>query len=367
MSGITRDTIKAATGVKVKFRTDEELYALFAYLSANLPNPIEAKEEKPAKKAKEPKAPKPTKAALLEPVDADASGGSAPTLGATDSLRTNKYRVQVLNPALCVARKIDEENPLVGSRPDDDGSKGKIFPEIQCSKKPVAGCLLCATCAKKETEYLADTSKPLKRWYGRLDEPMYAHALVVGCEYFFKKYPAGLPDAPVEEPAPKAKKPKAKAEAAPKAEAKVEAEEAPKPPKAKKPKKAKAEPTEEPAAEPEPEPEPEAEPEPEPEEPKPAKKPKKAKAEPEPEKAEPKAEKPKAKPTKSVSTTGPARAVEWVTFLHDGVALIRHTKTNNVYQCDTSKRALEDMVQRDKFEGKWVDGELDAYGEEDEE
>ena len=355
MSGITRDTIKAATGVKVKFRTDEELYALFAYLSANLPNPIEAKEEKPAKKAKEPKAPKPTKAALLEPVDADASGGSAPTLGATDSLRTNKYRVQVLNPALCVARKIDEENPLVGSRPDDDGSKGKIFPEIQCSKKPVAGCLLCATCAKKETEYLADTSKPLKRWYGRLDEPMYAHALVVGCEYFFKKYPAGLPDAPVEEPAPKAKKPKAKAEAAPKAEAKVEAEaeaeEAPKPPKAKKPKKAKAkaEPTEEPAAEPEPEAEPEAEPEPEP---KPAKKPKKAKAEPEPEKAEPKAEKPKAKPAKSVSAAGPARAVEWVTFLHDGVALIRHTKTNNVYQCDTSKRALEDMVERDKFEGK---------------
>ena len=367
MSGITRDTIKAATGVKVKFRTDDELYMLFAYLSANLPKvpaaptASAAKEEKPAKAPKEPKAPKVPKAVLLEPVDADASGGSAPTLGATDSLRANKYRVQILNPAHCVARKIDEENPLVGSRPDDDGSKGKIFPEIQCAKKPVAGCLLCTTCSKKETEYLADTSKPLKRWYGRLDEPMYANALVVGCEYFFKKYPAGLPDAPVEELAEakpaKAKKAKAATEpteepAAPaepkpakakKAEAEPEAaveaaevvEEAPKPVKAKKPKKAKeAEAVEESAEE--------------------APKP-------------PKTEKPVAKPAKSVSADGPARAIEWVTFLHDGVALIRHTKTDNVYQCDTSKRSLEDMVQRDKFEGKWRDGELDAYGEEDEE
>ena len=362
MSGITRDTIKAATGVKVKFRTDDELYALLSYLSSNLPKvPQEpTKPKAPTKAPKAPKeekavkAPKVPKAELLEPVDADASSGSAPTLGATDSLRANKYRVQVLNPALCMARKIDEENPLVGSRPDDDGSKGKIFPELQCSKKPVAGCLLCTTCSKKEAEYLADTSKPLKRWYGRLDEPMYANALIVGCEYFFKKYPAGLPDAPVltEAKPVKAKKPKAAVEAA------VEAE----PAKPAKAKKAKALPEEEAAIKAAIKAAIEATIE---APPKPAKT-KKAKVAVEAPVEAPPA-KPSAKPSKSVSADGPAHAIEWVTFLHDGIALIRHNKTQNVYQCDTSKRSLEDMVQRDKFEGKWRDGELDAYGEEDDE
>jgi hypothetical protein len=391
MSGITKDSIKAATGCKVKFKTDEELYALLAYLSSALAPKKEAKapkESKAPKEPKEPKAPKAKAAKLLEPVDADAeSSTSAPTLGATDALRANKYRVQVLNPALCVARKIDEDNPLAGSRPDDEGSKGKIFPELQCSKKPVAGCLLCTTCAKKEAEYLADPSKPLKRWYGRLDEPMYDHALVVGCEAFYKKYPAGLPDAPVSAPAEKPKK----ASKAAKVAAVVEEMTAAEPAATKEPKKAKkakAPKAEEPATTQEPattEPVAEAVDE-APKEPATAKKAKAPKAKPaakptasdaedsesEPEsEAEPKpkakAPAPESKVKKSVSVSSSARSVEWVTFMSDGVPLIRHTGTGNVYQCDTSKHTLEEMVCRDKYEGKWRDGALDAYIEEDEE
>ena len=85
--------------------------------------------------------------------------------------------------------------------------------------------------------------------------------------------------------------------------------------------------------------------------------------------AEPVAETVKAKKSKktSVAADGGAKAVEWVTFLSDGIPLIRNTKTGNVYQCDRTKHRLEDMVQRDKFEGKWRDGRLDPYANEEDE
>ena len=53
--------------------------------------------------------------------------------------------------------------------------------------------------------------------------------------------------------------------------------------------------------------------------------------------------------------------------MHEGVPLIRNTKSNNCYQCDLTKHRLEERVQRDKYEGKWRKGRLDAYAEEDEE
>jgi hypothetical protein len=374
-----RATIETELDLKVKFTSVEQAYDLLALLKALLPKKeklaVEAAEDSvPMAAAKADKAAKPKKvkkattvtadeAELLAPADADVAGGDVPTLGATDEFRGNKYRLQALNPALCVARKIDEANPIVGTRPGDEGAKGKVFPETQCSKKPIAGGLMCATCAKKETEYLADTEKVPKGWYGRLDEPLFHKAYVVGCDWFLTKYPSGIEGAAAAAAPTKSKKDKAPKAAAPAEEA------APAPPKkAKKAPKAEPEEAAEAAEEVV-------------EAPAPAKKSKKdkaPKAAPAAEAAEeeveeapaPPAKKPEAAPKPSkkatVASSGAAKEAEWVTFFADGTLLIRHSKTGNVYQCDQSKHRLEDMVQRDKFEGKWRGGRLDPYGEEDE-
>jgi hypothetical protein len=361
MSILTTEFIEARTGFKLKFSSYEELYPLYDLLKAHLPKrsaaaaapPMVAAAEEPAAekpKKKKAKTVSAAEAELLAPADADDTGGDPPTLGATDPFRSNKYRLAALDPAHCVARKIDEANPIAGTRPGDDGANGKVFPETQCSKKATPGGRLCTTCAKKEVEYLADTAKVPKGWYGRLDEPLFHKAFVVGCEWFLTKYPAGIAEAPVSAAAAeKPKKPK-KPAAEPVPEAATAAE---KPKKTKK--AAAAEPT------------PEAEPEPAV-----AAKPPKAKkaaiaepevaAEPEPVAAKP----PKAKKA-SVAADGAPKDIEWITFLSDGVPLIRNTKSGNVYQCDRTKHRLEDMVQRDKYEGKWRDGRLDAYADEEDE
>jgi len=356
-----RTTIQNELSLKIKFTDLEQAYALLALLSAQLPKKttpttsvetaqapdtaaLEAADAeeaaKPAKikKIKKAKVVSVAEAELLAPADPVVTGSvaDAPTLGATDEFRTNKYRLQTINPTQCVARKIDETAPIEGTRPGDVGAKGKVFPEAQCSKKPIAGGRLCATCAKKETEYLADAEKVPKGWYGRLDEPLFHKAFVVGCEWFLGKYPSGIEgvavaEAPaVEEVAEKPKK--VKKEKAPKAPVETVAEVV-----AEKPKKAKKE---------------------------------KAPAEVVVVDESSSAEKPDAtpKPKKAtVASSGAVKEAEWVSFFADGTLLIRHSKTGNVYQCDQSKHRLEDMVQRDKFEGKWRGGRLDPYGEEDDE
>ncbi len=213
-----------------------------------------------------------------------------------------------------------------------------------------------------------------KQWYGRLDEPLFAKAYVVGCEWFWSKYPEGIegarPDASVA-PVVKVKK-------APKAE--PVAEKAPKVKKAKKPEAeapADEAPADEAPADEAPADEAPAEEAPAEETPVKAKKPKKEKASKavaEPEATAEEAEEAPAKPVKpakatkaTVADTSAARDVEWVSFMHEGVPLIRNTKTNNCYQCDLKEHRLEDMVQRDKYEGKWRKGRLDPYAEEDEE
>jgi hypothetical protein len=358
MSILTTEFIKAATGFKLKFNSYEELYPLFDFLTEHLPQrapTLVVKEdvETAPKKVKKAKKVSAAEAELLAPADATDRGvadGTTPTLGATDPFRSNKYRLATLDPSHCLARKIDEANPIAGTRPGDDGANGKVFPETQCSKKAVPGGLLCATCAKKEAEYYADTAKVPKGWYGRLDAPLFHKSFVVGCEWFLTKYPMGIAEAPITvaatsaitvEPtkAKKAKKPAAESEPD------TAVEPVAVPVKAKKAKKPAAEPPESTATETTPV--------------------KMKKAVVESDGA------PVTKPVKvkkaSVAVDGDAHVVEWVTFVFDGTPLVRHTKTGNVYQCDRTKHRLEDMVQRDKYEGKWRDGRLDPYADEDDE
>lgn len=365
MSEITHKTLRATIqeklDLKVKLTDLDQAYALLDLLKESLPKrkgaskpptpasafAEEAVVEEP-KAAAKPKVKKAkvvsaTEAELLAPADDDTaatatSSAAAATLGATDEFRGNKYRLQAISPALCVGRRYDEKNPVVGTRTEDEGANGILFPELQCTKKPVAGCLLCTVCAKNEAEYKENPSKPPKRWYGRLDEPVYATARVIGSEWFLTKYPSGIEGARPSTLAEKPKKAKKTATPPPPSEEEEDEPAAAAPTtKAEKPKKVKKDKAPTPPAEEEPAAAP-----------------------------APAAKKPDAKKASVASSTAPKDA-EWVTFFSDGVLLIRHTKAGNVYQCDQSKHRLEDMVQRDKFEGKWRGGRLDPYGEEDEE
>ena len=167
--------------------------------------PVEtAAAETKAKKPRKAKTVKTVENELLMPVDATvtatatapmagAGAEPAPMAGAAaeDPLCKHSSRLTTVDAALCQARKIDEKNPIVGTRKDDDGSNGMFYPEKQCSKKPVPGQKLCATCAKKQ-EGVKTTDKTDKTWYGRLDEPMFWNAKVVGCKHYFDKYPEGI-------------------------------------------------------------------------------------------------------------------------------------------------------------------------------
>jgi hypothetical protein len=119
---------------------------------------------------------------------------------ADDPFATNKYRLQSINPELCMGRRIDEKNPIPETLPGAPTANGKLYPEKQCTKKPVPGGVLCEGCAKKDAEANAEPTKWFKGWYGRLDdESMYHKAFVLGCEYYFERYPTGIPgvtDAP---------------------------------------------------------------------------------------------------------------------------------------------------------------------------
>ena len=67
----------------------------------------------------------------------------------------------------------------------------------------------------------------------------------------------------------------------------------------------------------------------------------------------------------SVAAAEEPKTVEWITFLHLGHPRIRNVKTGNVYQVDDTKGTLEEMVLRDKYEGRWIDGALNEFAEEE--
>ena len=246
-------------------------------------------------------------AALLAPVDADVVG---PVVGGTkphqDAYSGHASRLQTLDVTKCMGRRIDEDSPLAGTVKGDAGAKIKFFPEKQCSKTPKEG-KLCDTCAKLDAEAKADPTKAVKRWFGRLDEPLYWHALVVGSKHFFDKYPNGLQADPTTAPI--------KIAGAEQVEPK--AKKAPKEPK-KQAKKDTPEPASEPVVE----------------------------------------------PTESVAVDAEVKECDWMILLHNGMVLIRNLKNGNVYQANNACETHEEMVMRDKFEGRWIDGNLDVHADE---
>jgi len=186
----------------------------------------EAKPVKPKVVRKITKGAKPAAPAAAEAAPA-ASAAAEPAAAAADPYRNHPSRIKPadINPALCIARRIDEQNPLPGTRPGDESSNGgRIFPECQCTKKPEAGSKLCKNHAKYEAEMKANPDTRNTKWYGRLDdETLYYRSLVVGSGYFHDKYPSGIqgdtfqpngaPVAPSS--APKGKAPRVKKAATP--------------------------------------------------------------------------------------------------------------------------------------------------------
>jgi hypothetical protein len=167
-------------------------------------------ETKKPRKAKTTKATAKVENELLIPVDAEVPTATAVATAvanavatavateaqvADDPLRGHSSRLAVVDATLCQGRRIDEKNPIVGTRKDDEGSNGMFYPEKQCSKKPTPGQKLCNICAKKD-EVAKTTTTVDKTWYGRLDEPLYHNAKIVGCKHFFEKYPTGLKNDP---------------------------------------------------------------------------------------------------------------------------------------------------------------------------
>ena len=279
-----------------------------------------------------------------------------------DPYRTCKYRLQMADVRLCMGRKIDDKNPVPGTRTTDAGSNGRYFPEKQCSKKPFPGTSLCEKCAEKERAFISNTTgKQIAQYYGRLDQPMYKDAKVIGCETFLAAYKSGIPEVPIvgaAAPAPaaaEATKPRgrpkkelltaapaeAAAVAAPAPAVTNELVVAPAAPEAKKrgrpAKAAVAEPTAPAAAG--------------------------AGAAAPPPAVEKKVVRKIKKATTTVAADEPVADLEWVTFMFNGLPHARHSKTGNVYPFD----ALTNQPEREKYVGKWRNGAVDEYAPEDDE
>ena len=255
-----------------------------------------------------------TEAELMLPVDAPAPAPApvpAPvTSDASDPLRHHAHRIKVIDANACQARKIDEANPIEGTRKGDAGATVMFWPEKQCSKKPLPGQKLCKICSEKDAQAKAEPTKQFKGWYGRLDETMYWNAKVLGCAHFFEKYPNGLLNDP-------------STRVTPVTPVVVEAPQK----KAKKTKKADAVNSEK------------------------------------TDKTETEAETEKTKESLAVTDVTPKECT-WLNFMNEGQLLIRNLKNDNVYRSDPSNMDPDKMAKRDCFMGRWVDGALDPYGEE---
>ena len=132
-------------------------------------------------------------AAAAEPVAAAEPAAAVAEVAKTDDWRKHPSRLQTIDSTRCTGRKIDTKNPLEGTR-----EEGMIFPERQCTKKPSPGSKLCTGCATKDAEYKANPNKNNANWHGRLDEEtLYPRAKIVGSDLFLKRYPNGIPTAPV--------------------------------------------------------------------------------------------------------------------------------------------------------------------------
>ena len=314
---------------------NEPVAALLAAVPAPVPAPApsEPAEVKVKKATKATKAAKVTEAApvppaeeaaLLAPVDAAPPKNTVVVAAAPVS---DTYRLAVVNPALCMARKIDKKSPIPGTRPEDAGSNGKFYPELQCSKKPVAGGKLCKICAEKhaEAQKPENAMKAIDSYYGLLDEKtLYWNSQIVGSDKFKAKYPKGLPSvstAVAEEKPAAAPVAEAPVVEAPVAEAPVAEEK----PTAKKPVKKATKASRETKAD---------------------------------EEVNPTTRKAKAPPA-------PSEADEWEEFLYEGISYIRHKVTRNCYLVNNDEDEPVRMVRRDCFEGKWKDGVLDRYAAED--
>ncbi len=68
-------------------------------------------------------------------------------------------------------------------------------------------------------------------------------------------------------------------------------------------------------------------------------------------------------PQESVMTSEAVKEILWVPLMHDGMAMIRNVKNRNVYKADTEQEG-EEMILWSEFVGKWRDGEIDYYAEE---
>jgi hypothetical protein len=306
--------------------TADQIEAIQAFLGAQAPatapataptTPVAKKPRSKAKIAVAAPAPSPDEEALLAPVDAPAPAPvtATPTglyVDAADYLHTHKYRLQSIDSARCLGRKIDEKNPIVGTRKEDEGSNGMFWPEKQCTKPALAGALLCKFCSEKCDDVKA--GKPAhKQWYGRLDEPMYGRAMIIGCGHYNAKYPHGIPSDP-STAAPAAVTPAPKKAAATTAATATAAKKTPAAPKKASTTTAKT------AA--------------------------------------------GAGVQETVaSTEQSAVEAEWAIFFHNTRPVIRNLKTNLVYEVDQNKPDYEEMVQRDKCLGRWTeDGTIDPYG-----
>ncbi len=292
---------------------------------ANVSETVEKKPRKaPARKSKTADAPAPAPAAPAPAAPADAPAADAPAApaapadapaapaadapaadapaAANDPLRTHKYRLAAIDAAKCMARKVDEDHPIEGTRPGDDGANTKFYPEKQCNKAAHTNGL-CTICAKKYTQVKesADARIVVRGWYGRLDEPLYWNAHVLGCEQFYVKYPNGLKNDPTTAPLtpPAAPAPEKKKAASKKAAGGAGDAPAPAP------------------------------------------------------------EKKKATTSKKAAET--EATTEWVTFLYEGRPLIRRASTGFVYEVDSKKTKREEMAILDKCLGRWESGAINPY------
>jgi hypothetical protein len=214
-----------------------------------------------------------------------------------------------------MGRRIDEKNPLAGTRHGDVGAnRGKVFPEKQCIREPVPGSKLCAGCATKDAAFKANPNTKDESWYGRLDEEsLYPRAKIVGCKYFLDKYPNGIHNDSF--------RPGAAAAAAAAVTA-ATATAAATEPKKRGPKKAAATAAETVAV-------------------------------------------PAAVTSKTVAVDIAPVNATYKSFMHEGRLHVRNLETNKVYYANISKDSPEENAVKEQYVGRWVDNHVDLIGDSD--
>lgn len=117
---------------------------------------------------------------------ADSHEHCTTTNNVSSSIIEKPYRIQLVNPSLCQARKVNDKEFIPGTEAN------KVYAEIQCVRKKQTDSEFCKFCSAIFDKWKTSGGKE-KKWAGCVNEPIPDNLHILESKWFKNTYPHGIP------------------------------------------------------------------------------------------------------------------------------------------------------------------------------